>query len=108
MLKLLYPHYPTILKGMEDLAQKLQHITLQRGQKAFTGTSDIVTYYLNITVKQAVLIILRMFMEYATREVWHYKDMEGALLLKIGRYQIVILKWHNTDRHITKDKFRCK
>ena len=30
-------------------------------------TGDIVTYYLNILVKQAVPIIIRMFMEYAAR-----------------------------------------
>ena len=67
MLKPLYPHYPTILKGTKGLAQKLQHITLQQGQKAFMDTGDIVAYHPNILVKQAVPIILKMFMEYAAR-----------------------------------------
>ena len=67
MLKSPYLHYPTILKGTKGLAQKLQHITLQQGQKAFMDTGDIVAYYPNILVKQAVPIILRMFMKYAAR-----------------------------------------
>jgi len=66
MLKPLYEHYPTILKGTKDLAQRISNIKLSRHRKVFIVTGDIVAYYPNIPVDLAVPIVLKLFMKFAT------------------------------------------